>query len=88
MQKKRTFMTAPDMIVESESDEENKPPIVQQPLIIEQPKQDILDEYNQMLKEVLDAQRVVRDGTDDLEEIRRMIHQTKNNISSHIITVD
>lgn len=69
MQKKRTFMTAPDMIVESESDEENQPP----PNIPELPKQDIFDEYNQMLKEVLDAQRVVRDGTDDLEEIRKMV---------------
>lgn len=41
-----------------------------------------------MLKEVLDAQRVVREGVDDLAEIRKMIQKTKVNINTHINTVD
>jgi hypothetical protein len=41
-----------------------------------------------MIKEVEEAQRVVRAGTDDLEEIRKMVRKTKNNINTHITTVD
>ena len=41
-----------------------------------------------MLKEVIDAQRVVREGVDDLAEIRQMIAKTKVNINTHINTVD
>lgn len=41
-----------------------------------------------MLRDVCEAQRVVRAGTDDLAEIRKMIQKTKVNIISHIHTVD
>lgn len=41
-----------------------------------------------MIREVEDAHRVVREGTDDLQEIRKMIRTTKNNINTHITTVD
>ena len=52
MQKKRTFMTAPDMMMVEDEDEEKKPPIV--PVEME-PKRDIYDEYNEMLKDIVAA---------------------------------
>ena len=41
-----------------------------------------------MIREVDAAHRVVKEGTDDLAEIRRMIQKTKYNINTHITTVD
>jgi len=41
-----------------------------------------------MIKEVDEAHRVVTQGTDDLAELRKMIRKTKNNINTHITTVD
>ena len=41
-----------------------------------------------MIREVDAAHRVVREGTDDLAEIRKMIQKTKYNINTHISTVD
>lgn len=41
-----------------------------------------------MLKDVVDTQKVLRSGTDDLQELRQMIEKTKNNIATHITTVD
>eukprot|EP00347_Sterkiella_histriomuscorum_P000856 403374257 len=88
MQKKRTFMTAPEMMVEESDGEEQQhqpPPPVD---VYQQPKQDIFDEFNEMLREVDQAHRVVTQGTDDLAEIRKMIQKTKYNINTHINTVD
>jgi len=51
-------------------------------------KPDIFDEYTAMIREVDAAHRVVKEGTDDLAEIRRMIQKTKYNINTHITTVD
>lgn len=85
MQKKRTFMTAPDMMVE-ESEEEEQP---EKPVdLFQQPKPDIFEEYAEMLREVDQAHKVVTQGTDDLAEIRKMIQKTKYNINTHITTVD
>ncbi|CDW83066.1 UNKNOWN [Stylonychia lemnae] len=85
MQKKKTFMTAPDMYVEESEEEVEQPP---PPEDLYQPKQDIFDEFNEMIKEVDEAHRVVTQGTDDLAELRKMIRKTKNNINTHITTVD
>lgn len=74
-------MTAPDIVLVDEEDE------TYQPRPVEDPK-NIFEEFEDMLKEVCDAQRVVREGTDDLAEIRRLVHKTKVNIVSHISTVD
>lgn len=49
---------------------------------------DMVSEYRSMLSEVLSAQKSVRQDTTDLEEIRSMIRQTRNNIDLHIGTVD
>ena len=83
MQKKRTFMTAPDMVVESDSDDDQSK---QQFSMV--PPKDIFEEYQDMLKDVLDTQKAVRGNTDDLEELRLMIKATKENIGHHITTVD
>jgi hypothetical protein len=54
MQKKRTFMTAPDMVIlddeDSDKEEKNKPIII--PM---ESKQDIFDEYTTMLKDIVDT---------------------------------
>lgn len=84
MQRKRTFMTAPDMIVDDDDEDQPIPAPVP---FIESPT-DIFDEYNSMLKDVLDAQKVVRGGTDDLAELRKMIHKTRVNMDQHIAIVD
>ena len=77
-------MTAPDMmVVESDEEEEQETAPYQPPI-----ETDIFDEYRSMLKEVEDAHRIVKSGTDDLAEIKRMIRKTKNNINLHIGTVD
>lgn len=80
-------MTAPDM-VETYEEVEDQPSKDMPPPINDGPPQDIFDEYNDMLREVVQAQRVVRAGTDDLAELRAMIQKTKKNIVTHINTMD
>ena len=49
---------------------------------------DVIKEYRTMLSDVLQTQRSVRQGDDDLAEIRSLIRQTRDNIGHHISTVD
>ena len=51
MQRKRTFMTAPDAFIDDEEDCQPPPPKKQE--IIEEEEPDILDEYNTMLKDII-----------------------------------
>ena len=51
-------------------------------------EEDEEEQMNNMLRDVIEAHRVVRDGRDDLEEIRRMINATHSNICTHKSTVD
>ncbi|TNV78911.1 hypothetical protein FGO68_gene9404 [Halteria grandinella] len=90
---KRTFMTAPNILdVSISSDEERQDRKFQVKLepikeIVIVPKE-VVSEYRSMLQEVLTAQKSVRQDTTDLEEIRQMIRQTRDNIDQHIGTVD
>ena len=80
MKKKRTFLTSWDAVVEQEPD--SPPPEVQEASINSE------EEMNNMLKDVLETQKLVRAGNDDLESIRRMIRQTNQNVQHHIKTID
>jgi hypothetical protein len=79
MKKKRTFLTSLNAVVEQEPDSP-----------IEDVKEEEIDseeERNNLLKEVLDTQQQVRTGYSYLDNIRKMIRQTGENINHHMDTV-
>ena len=80
MKKKRTFLTSCDAVVEQEPD--SPPPEPQEVSVNSE------EEMNNMLKDVLETQKMVRAGNDDLEVIRKMIRMTNQNVQHHIKTID
>lgn len=78
MKKKKTFLTSLNAVVEQEPD--SPPPEVEEEI-------DSEEERNNMLKEVLDTQQQVRTGYSYLDNIRKMIRQTGENINHHMDTV-
>lgn len=77
---KQTFLTDPNFVVEEETTAHSKEVVVV-------PKE-VVQEYRQMLSDVMQASREVRQNTDDLSELRYLVKQTRNNITHHISTVD
>ncbi|CAI2365074.1 unnamed protein product [Moneuplotes crassus] len=77
--KKRTFLTSCDVIAEPEP--ESPPPL-------DESSDNSEKERNNMLQELLDTQKVVRNGYDHLDNIRRMIKRTGDNVNHHMDTVE
>jgi len=73
---KRTFLTDPNFVVEETSASPSREVVVV-------PKE-VVQEYREMLSEVMQASKEMRQKTDDLSELRYLVKQTRNNISHHI----
>jgi len=80
MKKKRTFLTSWDAVVEQE-------PESPEPIIEDEPSINSEDERNNMLKDVIDTQERIRNGYSHLDNIRKMIRATGQNVNHHMDTV-
>jgi len=72
-------LTSCDVIAEPEP--ESPPPL-------DESSDNSEKERNNMLQELLDTQKVVRNGYDHLDNIRRMIKRTGDNVNHHMDTVE
>ena len=75
-------MTAPKIGEEIDIEEDDEKPTD----LFEE--KDEYEDLNNMLADVINVQQQVRQGNDDLAEIRKLVHMTKTNINCHINTVD